>query len=428
MYMRLLKALMLPLIACTVISGTSSTDARSSGKIGFVAISYVSLINALGSVVGVILCVIIQPGAVSGQVNDNSDKYNNGLKTSDIIADFFRNIFPDNVIGAALQVTQTKYIEKSNIQLVNLVGDNSSRNGSDLWTNVTQNQLVRTFGSATGTNILGIIVLSATFGIAASKIAKASPFIDFFKVCAQIAFLIFHWVKWSTPLGVASLIASALAGMHDVTAAFSSLGLYILVVTGGNLAFQVLVFGTIYAIVTRSNPVHFFVHLVKPWIITLAPSSSILALPVMHEISTQIYAIDTKVTGFVIAVCFALNRTGSALFIAASCLFMAQYSGILLSVGTIMTVGLLSFLSSFAIPSVPSASIATIIIIMTTLGIPVTNIGLVLALEWINDRARTTTNMVSTQLAIIVTWTFCQQRLKLETDGQKEAEELVLMA
>uniref|UniRef100_A0A2C9LAK2 Amino acid transporter n=1 Tax=Biomphalaria glabrata TaxID=6526 RepID=A0A2C9LAK2_BIOGL len=90
MYMRLLKALMLPLIACTVISGTSSTDARSSGKIGFVAITYVSLINALGSVVGVILCVIIQPGAVSGQVNDNSDKYNNGLKTSDIIADFFR--------------------------------------------------------------------------------------------------------------------------------------------------------------------------------------------------------------------------------------------------------------------------------------------------------------------------------------------------
>uniref|UniRef100_A0A2C9KT73 Amino acid transporter n=1 Tax=Biomphalaria glabrata TaxID=6526 RepID=A0A2C9KT73_BIOGL len=216
--------------------------------------------------------------------------------------------------------------------------------------------------------------------------------------------------------------------MHDVSAAFSSLGLYILVVTGGNLAFQVLVFGTIYAIVTRSNPVHFFLHLVKPWLITLAPSSSILALPVMHEISTQIYAIDTKVTGFVIAVCFALNRTGSALFIASSCLFMAQYSGILLSVGTIMTVGLLSFLSSFAIPSVPSASIATIIIIMTTLGIPVTNIGLVLALEWINDRARTTTNMVSTQLAIIVTWTFCQQRRKLETDGQKEAEELVLMA
>ncbi|KAH9499057.1 Excitatory amino acid transporter 3 [Bulinus truncatus] len=397
---------------------TSGTDAKSSGKIGFVSITYIVLTNALGGIVGLVLCVLIQPGSMSGHIERSSQLDTKNLRTVDILADFIRNIFPDNLIGAALQVSQTKYTERPITRLVKLSEDNSSQwlgNHSDVWMNLTMSQLSRSLGSTGGTNVLGLIVVSAAFGIAASKVGdRAARFVDFFKACAEITFTIFDWIKWSTPVGVASLIARAIADMEDVTTAFSSMGWYVLVVAGGNIAFQIIVLGSIYMIFLRKNPIRFFMNVANPWMMAIGPPSSALPLPVLHHISTEIYHVDPRVAGFVLPFSVTLNRNGSCLFVSASCLFVAQYSGISLSTGVIVTMGLLAILSSLAIPNVPSASVVTVLIILSTLGIPATNIGIVLALEWINDRARSTTNLVSHQLAVLVTWKFCKRRMKLQ--------------
>ncbi|KAK0040313.1 excitatory amino acid transporter-like isoform X1 [Biomphalaria pfeifferi] len=434
LYMRALKVIILPLIVCTIITGTSSTDAKSSGKIGFLAITYIVLTNALGGIVGIILCLLVEPGSISGNIDKTTQLDARNLQTVDILADFIRNIFPDNVIGAALQVSQTKYTELPVTRLVKLNSSHTWGNGSDAMVNVTVKQLTRSLGSASGTNVLGLIVVSAAFGIAASKVKdRATNFINFFKAGADITFTIFDWLKWqvtnvmltSTPVGVASLIARAIAGMEDVTTSFSSMGMYVVVVAGGNIAFQILVLGAIYAIFTRRNPVRFFMNVANPWLMAVGPPSSALPLPVLHKISTDIYKVDPRVAGFVLPFSVTLNRNGSCLFVSASCLFIAQYSGLALSTGAIVTIGLLSIMSSLAIPNVPSASVVTILIILSTVGIPATNVGIVMALEWINDRARSTTNLVSHQLAVLIAWKFCKRGLRLQSATRRELNVLV---
>ncbi|XP_055888853.1 excitatory amino acid transporter-like isoform X1 [Biomphalaria glabrata] len=426
LYMRALKVIILPLIVCTIISGTSSTDAKSSGKIGFVAITYIVLTNALGGIVGIILCLLVEPGSISGNIDKTTQLDARNLQTVDILADFIRNIFPDNVVGAALQVSQTKYTERPVTRLVKLNSSHTWDNGSDAMVNVTVKQLTRSLGSASGTNVLGLIVVSAAFGIAASKVQdRATNFINFFKAGADITFTIFDWLKWSTPVGVASLIARAIAGMEDVTTSFSSMGVYVVVVAGGNIAFQILFLGAIYAIFTRRNPVRFFMNVANPWLMAVGPPSSALPLPVLHKMSTDIYKVDPRVAAFVLPFSVTLNRNGSCLFVSASCLFIAQYSGLALSTGVIVTIGLLSIMSSLAIPNVPSASVVTILIILSTVGIPATNVGIVMALEWINDRARSTTNLVSHQLAVLIAWKFCKRGLRLQSATRRELNVLV---
>ncbi|CAL1527171.1 unnamed protein product [Lymnaea stagnalis] len=404
LYMRVLKVVILPLIVCTVISGTASTDATSSGRIGVVAISYIILTNAVCGVFGLVLCLLVKPGSVAGQTDQVAVLDTKNLQTVDILTDFIRNIFPDNIVGAALQLTQTKYTEQLSTELYNVSGTP---------VNITGKSLSKSLGTVPGTNILGLIVVSAAIGIAASKAGdKVRRFTEFFQAGAVIIFNLFNWLKWSTPVGVVSLIARAVSGMDDVSTAFTSMAMFVLVAAGGNLMCQLLVHGPLYFIFTRKSPIRFLMIVAKPWMMAFGAASSAIPLPELMTISAEEYQIDPRVSGFVLPFSITLNRDGSCLFVSATCLFLAQYSGIPLSTGIVLTIGLLSILSSLAIPNVPSSSVVSVLIILGSVGIPATSIGLVMAVEWINDRMRTTTNLVSHLLAVIVTWRLCRNSFK----------------
>ncbi|BFZ09358.1 hypothetical protein BsWGS_12397 [Bradybaena similaris] len=411
LYMRILQAMILPLIVCTVIDGTANTDPRSNGRIGLVTMTYIMITNTLGVIVGISLCLIIDPASTRADDETVVAPDTRNLRTVDIFADFMRNMFPDNIVAATMQMAQTKYTQKEVLVQTNVSG---------LVVNTTSVQLARSMGTVPGTNILGLIVLSAAIGIAASQAGeKSRPFIDFFSAGARIIYKLFGWAKWSTPLGVASLIAHALVQVESIRTAFTSMGMFVVTTSGGCLMYQWLVLPVILVAVTRRNPLKFLSHVVKPWMLAFGPATSTIPLPEMIKISQEVYRVDPRVAGFTIPFCVTLNRDGSCLFIAVTCLFVAQYGGTSLSSGDIFVIGTLVTMSSLALPAVPSSAIVAILIILGSMGIPTHSIGLVMAVEWFNDRIRTTTNVVSHNVAALVTWKFCRASL---TQSVHEAE------
>ncbi|KAK3740464.1 hypothetical protein RRG08_000451 [Elysia crispata] len=412
LYMRILKCIITPLIVCSVIDGTSSTDPRTNGKLGLVSLAYMIISNSIGAILGLVMCVLFRPGSGVRDDDTNSDLDTRSLTTTDIAADFIRNVFPPNMVGAALQVSQTQYKTKEVVNLVNISG---------YLVNQTTNVITRSVGTVGSPNILGLIVVSASLGIAASQSGDhGKPFLAFFKAGAHIIFKLFSWIKWTTPLGSASLIAASIAGLDKLGPGFRSMGLFSLLFAIVNFGIiQLVGLSAVFFLVQGRNPVTFFTQSARAWFMTFGSINSTIPYPEYVRVGKH-FEVDPRVTEYILPLSCTLHKCGSACFVTAACVFVTQCTGIGTDLGTTLTIGILGLLASLALPSVNSASVVAIAIILDSLSVPSSgSLGLIMAMEWLNDRIRATTNAMSHLMCVFTTWRFCKKGFLPVSDGSE---------
>ena len=85
---------------------------------------------------------------------------------------------------------------------------------------------------------------------------------------------------------------------------------------------------------------------------------------------------------------------GTALYEAVAAIFIAQMNGVILDGGQIVTVSLTATLASIGAASIPSAGLVTMLLILTAVGLPTEDISLLVAVDWLLDRMRTSVNVV----------------------------------
>ncbi|XP_064635486.1 excitatory amino acid transporter-like [Lineus longissimus] len=412
MFLRLLKMMILPLIVSCVIAGTASMDPKSNGKISLLSFLYIVMTNIISCALGVTLCLLIKPG--SGVVtNELLDKMTEILQTQDIFADLIRNIVPDNVFGACIEKTMTKYGTEEKTLVFNT---------SDGIVNKTVQVVTKAVGHARGTNLIGIIFACLVFGMATRAAGeKGKPFLHFFQSCSDIVIKIMRWFLWYTPIGVCSLIASSIAGVSDIESTFAQLGFFILVVVAGIVIHQLIIVQVIYIIVVRENPFPYYISLFRPWLTGFATTSTAVAIPEMYKCCDR-KKIDSRVSRFVIPFSVTLNADGSAIFIASAAIFIAQLNSIALDPGQVVVIGALTSVAVMALPSVPSSSIVTLVIILSSIGLPTRDIALLFTVEWFLDRIRTTGNVVSHCYCAAFTNKLCSSGLDPIQDGEKPSK------
>ena len=77
-----------------------------------------------------------------------------------------------------------------------------------------------------------------------------------------------------TPVGVASLIAHAVAKEKDMENTFRSLGMFVMAYVIGIVVLLVVAIPLAYFIVVRKNPFMFLYHLLRPFVTAFATASS----------------------------------------------------------------------------------------------------------------------------------------------------------
>uniref|UniRef100_A0A8C2E6Z1 Amino acid transporter n=1 Tax=Cyprinus carpio TaxID=7962 RepID=A0A8C2E6Z1_CYPCA len=117
-------------------------------------------------------------------------------------------------------------------------------------------------------------------------------------------------------------------------------------------------------------------------------------LPVTFRCLEENLGIDKRVTRFVLPVGATINMDGTALYEAVAAIFIAQMNGIELDPGQIVTVSLTATLASVGAASIPSAGLVTMLLILTAVGLPTQDISLLVAVDWLLDRFRTSVNVV----------------------------------
>uniref|UniRef100_A0A668SYD9 Amino acid transporter n=1 Tax=Oreochromis aureus TaxID=47969 RepID=A0A668SYD9_OREAU len=392
--MRMLKMLILPLIISSLITGLAGLDAKSSGRLGTRAMVYYMTTTVIAAILGVILVLVIHPGNPKLKENLGEGEKNDDVSSLDAFFDLIRNLFPENLVQACFQQIQTvtKKVE------VVIEEDVNATTMEGLVANITkepQYVIKKSLQFKSGMNVLGLIGFFIAFGICMGKMGeKARLMIEFFNILNEIVMKLVIMIMWYSPFGIACLICGKIISIKDLEVVARQLGMYMVTVIIGLIIHGAIFLPSIYFVITRKNPFTFFLGIFQAWITALGTASSAGTLPVTFRCLEENLGIDKRVTRFVLPVGATINMDGTALYEAVAAIFIAQMNGVNLDPGQIITVSLTATLASVGAASIPSAGLVTMLLILTAVGLPTQDISLLVAVDWLLDRFRTSVNVV----------------------------------
>uniref|UniRef100_A0A8C4TGM8 Amino acid transporter n=1 Tax=Erpetoichthys calabaricus TaxID=27687 RepID=A0A8C4TGM8_ERPCA len=385
--MRMLKMLILPLIISSLITGLAGLDAKSSGRMGSRAMVYYMSTTVIAAILGVILVLSFHPGNPKLKRQVSMASKNQEVSSVDAFLDLIRNLFPENLVQACFQQVQfvlfADCLESITQKII------FEKNECACFYKDVLNKKNIAF------LILGLIGFFVAFGISMGKMGdRAKPMTEFFNILNEIVMRMVTMIMWYSPVGIASLICGKIAAIKDLEMVAHQLGMYMVTVVVGLLIHGGFILPFIYFAVTRKNPFNFYAGIFQAWITALGTASSAGTLPVTFRCLEENLKVDKRVTRFVLPIGATINMDGTALYEAVAAIFIAQMNGVELDGGQIITVSLTATLASVGAASIPSAGLVTMLLILTAVGLPTQDISLLIAVDWLLDRMRTSINVV----------------------------------
>nr|XP_046245117.1 neutral amino acid transporter B(0) [Scatophagus argus] len=378
---RLLKMIIIPLVVCSLVSGAASIDPKALGKLGGWAMLFFLVTTLIASSIGVVMAFILNPGSVpiSKPGLSDQDDVPVAKEVIDSFLDLIRNIFPSNLVSAAFQSYATTY------KLI-------PRNTSD--GNTSFSEKVPVGIEQDGMNILGLVVFAIVFGIALRKLGEEGEIlIKFFNSFNEATMVLVSWIMWYAPLGIMFLVAGKIVEMEDVGALFASLGKYIACCIIGHAIHGLLVLPAIYFVITRKNPYVFLWGIFTALATAFGTSSSSATLPLMMKCVEENNGVSKHISRFILPIGATVNMDGAALFQCVAAVFIAQLNDTHLNFIQIITILVTATASSVGAAGIPAGGVLTLAIILEAVGLPTSDISLILAVDWLVDRTCTVLNV-----------------------------------
>ncbi|XP_023326225.1 excitatory amino acid transporter 3 [Eurytemora carolleeae] len=385
LFLRMLKALILPLIVPSLITAVGSLDMTLSGKVGMRAIVYYMGTTVSAVALGIVLVVTIHPG-VAGQDKGDIVQESRNVTTPDTLMDLIRNMVPPNLIQATVQQYRTALIYPGNF----------AYNDSGQIRNPNDTQTWKMKGEWTaGTNILGLVFFAVIIGIALAKMGeKGKPLLAFFSCLSDAMMTITTWVINLAPIGVFFLIGGQVLGTNDFGTVLNQLGWYFTTVLVGLFIHGFIVLPIILSVCTKSMPFRFIANMTNAFTTAFGTGSSSATLPVTIRLLEEKNHVDPRVCRFVLPIGATINMDGTALYEAVAAIFIAQVNGMDLSMGQILAISITATAASIGAAGIPQAGLVTMVMVLETVGLPPEDVTIILAVDWLLDRFRTAINVL----------------------------------
>ncbi|XP_064605724.1 excitatory amino acid transporter 1-like [Liolophura sinensis] len=418
LFLQSMKMLLIPIVVSSLLCATAEIDIRSSGKIGLRASAYYISTLVLASVLGVILVVTVRPGdRTSGRPSLVPDIPSSSSNPGLAFMDLFRNMVPDNLVEVCFKSKKTREVTgdgtttmgnsssfSSVLNAVKNISDEDAKN---------EGQIKLIVEKVDGINMMGLVVASILFGCVTSASGnEAKPFLDFFKALRVVSFKLVAIFIWYSPVGIAFLIASKLAEMDDPTKTFKDLAIFTVTVLVGLFIHGFIVLSLLYLVFLRKNPLKFLVGMVPAMLFAFGSESSSATLPVTIKCLEEKNGVDPRVTKLIASIGATVNMDGTCLYFTMMAIFIAQFNGIPLSAGQLVTISILSLSIAMGAAGVPGTGVIYMIMILTSMGLPTDDISTLLAVDWFLARCRTSINILGDGIGAAVIEHFSRHDLK----------------
>nr|XP_027800840.1 excitatory amino acid transporter 5 isoform X1 [Marmota flaviventris] len=432
--MRMLKMLILPLVVSSLMSGLASLDAKTSSRLGILTVAYYLWTTFLAVIVGIIMVSIIHPGgAAQKEITEQSGKP--VMSSADALLDLIRNMFPANLVEATFKQYRTKTTpvikspkvasEEASPRRILIYGvqeENGSRVQNFALDLTPAPEVVYKSepGTSDGMNVLGIVIFSATMGIMLGRMGDSgAPLVSFCQCLNESVMKIVALAVWYFPFGIVFLIAGKILEMDDPKAVRKKLGFYAITVVCGLVVHGLFILPLLYFLITKKNPIVFIRGVLQALLIALATSSSSATLPITFKCLLENNHIDRRIARFVLPVGATINMDGTALYEAVAAIFIAQVNNYELDFGQIITISITATAASIGAAGIPQAGLVTMVIVLTSVGLPTDDINLIIAVDWALDRFRTMINVLGDALAAGIMAHICRKDFARDTGTEK---------
>ncbi|XP_075412409.1 excitatory amino acid transporter 5 isoform X2 [Tenrec ecaudatus] len=265
-------------------------------------------------------------------------------------------------------------------------------------------------GTSEGMNVLGIVIFSATMGIMLGRMGDSgAPLVSFCQCLNESVMKIVAVAVWYFPFGIVFLIAGKIVEMDDPSAVRKKLGFYAITVVSGLVVHGLLILPLLYFSITKKNPIVFIRGILQALLIALATSSSSATLPITFKCLLENNHIDRRIARFVLPVGATINMDGTALYEAVAAIFIAQVNNYELDFGQLITISITATAASIGAAGIPQAGLVTMVIVLTSVGLPTDDITLIIAIDWALDRFRTMINVLGDALAAGIMAHICRK-------------------
>jgi Na+/H+-dicarboxylate symporter len=357
LFINLLKMIVLPLIFSALVSAiTSLGGAKKISSIGVYTLCYVMLSVSLAVIIGLVLLNIFKPGVGIAP----SLILANARPTDSVpmpFSSYMLSLFPPNIIAAAARY-----------------------------------------------EIMPIVFFSIVFAIACLSVGKsANPLIDFFTGLRDTLIKMITWLMFLTPIGLFSLLGTAVAEAaieHLLLESLAGMLLFILIFLGG-LFLQILWQLALIAWLAKISPRYFLKTAGNAMLTAFATSSSMATLPVTLLVAKKQH-VDEEISRFVLPLATTINLAGTAMYEAVSALFFCQILGFNLSIPAQIGVFITAILAGMGATGIPEGGLVTMVMVLRSVNVPASAIGLLLPFDRILDRFRTMTNVFGDLCCAIV--------------------------
>ena len=353
-FLRALKMIIVPLVMFSMISGIAGLgDVRRLGRMGGRTVGYYLLTTLVAVSLGSVVVNLIAPGV--------------GMNTAGLG-------IPERVAG------------KQDLGLADIVLGFVSDN---------------IVGSMADMQMLPLIVFSLVFGGVVTTLGeRGRTIIDFCEGGNEAMMKIVHLVMWLAPVGVFGLVAGrfgtavAAGGMDAFVDQLRTVGLYMVTVLVGLGVHALIVLPLLLWVTTRRSPLAYARALGPALLTAFSTASSAATLPLTIDcVEGPDARVDGRAAHFVLPLGATVNMDGTALYEAVAVIFIAQAAGIDLSFGQQILVVITATLAAIGAAGIPEAGLVTMVIVLRAVDLPLEGVELILAVDWLLDRFRTTVNV-----------------------------------
>lgn len=343
-FIRLIQMSVVLLVMSSVAAAVGGGDGKDVGKMGFHTFKWIILFTIVSAGLGVTLAMIVKPGV--------------GVP-----------------LGSAEAVQGAEVVETS-LQ-------------STLLGFVPTNIIASMAESA----MVPCIVFALFFGVAMGAYTKQTGntnMIDWVKGINTIVTNIIKLVMNVAPIGIFCLLAdvSGRIGFKVI----KSMAAFLLVLLIGDLI-QFLIYGSLTAAICKVNPTKMPKKFSKMSIMALTTTSGAICLPTKMEDAVTKFGVSRKVADFTGPITMSMNSCGAAQCYVVAIFFMAQATGIELSMFQMGMAILLSCLMCMGTISVPGGSIIVYTFLASTLGLPLDSLAVLIGIDWFAGMFRTLMNV-----------------------------------
>jgi Na+/H+-dicarboxylate symporter len=340
-FSNMLKMIVVPLIFCAILYGiTSIDDADTFTRLGGKAFAIYSITTMFAVTIGIVFTLIFEPG-IGVKISLHEAPKEQPITT---VYDMLINIIPANPI----------------------------------------------YAMAT-TNTLQVVVFAFFVGISIILAGEKSK--DFKMViisATQVMFKMVELVLKTAPYGVFAIMSGVIAKYGwDV---LESLAKFAAVVIAA-LALQYILFGVMLFVFAKVSPLPFYKKMLPVQALAFATSSSKATLPTAMKHLHKNLGVSKRSASFILPLGASMNMDATAIYLGATAVFFAQIMGVTLSMHDYLIIVLTSTIGSIGAAGFPGGGIVMMGIVLSSVGLPVEGISLIVGIDRILDMIRTMINI-----------------------------------